>query len=178
MGRKLVKGIVGVPAVLMAIGLVAAACNGGAESSTSSPSASPTGGATVTVATNPTLGNILADSRGMTLYTFGADTPGKSNCSEACLQNWPPLTVAGGNPVAGSGVKGTVEVITRPGGTKQVTLNGKPLYTFLRDTKPGDANGQGVTAFGGLWTVAMAGSAPPSAATTTPSPTPAPPFSY
>jgi len=178
MGRVLIKRIVGVSAVLMAIGLVASACDGGAESSTPPPDTSPTGGATVTVATNPTLGNILVDARGMTLYTFGADTPGTSNCTEACLQNWPPLTVASGNPVAGSGVTGTVEVITRPDGTKQVTLNGMPLYTFFRDTKPGDANGQGVTAFGGLWTVAMAGGAPTSAATTTPSPTPAPPFRY
>ena len=174
----MIKRIVGVSAVLMAIGLVAAACDGGAESSTPPPDTSPTGGATVTVATNPTLGNILVDARGMTLYTFGADTLGTSNCTEACLQNWPALTVASGNPVAGSGVTGTLEVITRPDGIKQVTLNGMPLYTFFRDTKPGDANGQGVTAFGGLWTVAMAGGAPTSAATTTPSPTPAPPFSY
>jgi len=169
---------VGALAVLMAMGLLAAACDGGAESSTPPPDTSPIGGATVTVATNPTLGNILVNVQGMTLYTFGADTLGTSNCTGACVENWPPLTLASGNPGAGSGVTGTLGVITRPDGIKQVTLNGMPLYTFFKDTKPGDANGQGVTAFGGLWTVVMAGGAPASAATTTPSPTPAPPFRF
>ena len=121
------------------------------------------------VATNPTLGKILVNGQGMTLYTFGADTPGTSNCSGACLQNWPALTITSGNPVAGSGVTGTLGVITRADGTKQVTLNGMPLYTFFKDSKAGDANGQGITAFGGLWSVVVVGGAAPSP---TPSPVP------
>jgi len=172
-GKKLIKRIVGVPAVLLAIGLFAAACGGSAHSSTPSPTTSPTAGATVMLATNPALGKILVNAQGMTLYVFGADTPGTSNCSTACLQNWPALTVVSGNPIAGSGVSGTLGTITRSDGVKQVTLNGMPLYTFIRDTKPGDANGQGVTAFGGLWTAAMAGSAPTSGPSATPAPTPA-----
>jgi len=125
----------------------------------------------VTVATNPTLGNILVDARGMTLYTFGADTQGTSNCTETCLQNWPALTVASGSPAGGSGVTGTLGMITRSDGVKQVTLDGMPLYTFFRDTKPGDANGEGITAFGGLWSVVKVSDAPASGGTTTPGPT-------
>jgi len=178
MGTVLMKRIAGVPVVLMAIGLVAAACGGGAQSSTPPPDTSPTSGATVTVATNPTLGNILVDAQGMTLYVFAADTSGTSNCSGACSQNWPALTVASGNPVAGSGVTGTLDVITRSDGTKQVTRDGMPLYTFAFDKQPGDTNGQGLNEFGGIWTAAAAGGGARSSGAATPTPTPAPPFRY
>ena len=172
------KRIVGLPAVLLAIGLVAGACGSSAHSSAPSPTTTPAAATTVMVATNPTLGKTLVNAQGMTLYVFGADTVGTSNCSSACLQNWPALTVVSGNPVAGSGVSGKLGTITRSDGTRQVTLNGMPLYTFVGDTKPGDTKGQGITAFGGLWTVAMAGGAPTSGPSTTPTPTPAPPFGY
>ena len=177
----LTKALVGAPAVLIAIGLVAAACGGGTSASTTTTTtATPVAGATVMVATNPTLGKILVDAQGMTLYLFGADTPGTSNCSGACLKNWPALTATGDNPVAGSGVTGTLGVITRSDGINQVTLNGRPLYTFVRDTKPGDANGQGVNAFGGIWTVATSGGSSTSGTTTTPTPTrtPSSPYGY
>jgi len=167
----LTKGIVGVPAVLIAIGLVAAACGGSAASSTPSTTASPVAGATVMMAANSTLGKILVNGRGMTLYVFGADTPGTSNCTGGCLQNWPALTATSDKPVAGAGVTGTLGVIARSDGIKQVTFNGMPLYTFVRDSKAGDTNGQGVTAFGGLWTVVKVGGAPTSGGTTTPTPT-------
>jgi predicted lipoprotein with Yx(FWY)xxD motif len=132
----------------------------------------------VTVATNPTLGKILVNAQGMTLYVFGADTPGTSNCSGACLQNWPALTVAGGNPVAGSGVSGKLGTITRSDGTVQVTRDGMPLYTFAFDKQPGDTNGQGLNEFGGIWTAAAAAGGGASTPSTTSTPTPAPPFGY
>ena len=177
----LTKALVGAPAVLIAIGLVAAACGGGTSASTTTTTtATPVAGATVMVATNPTLGKILVDAQGMTLYVFGADAPGTSNCTTACLQNWPALTVTSGNPVAGSGVTGKLGVITRSDGVRQVTLNGMPLYTFVGDTKPGDANGQGVNAFGGVWTGATSGGSSPSGSSTTPTPTktPSSPYGY
>jgi predicted lipoprotein with Yx(FWY)xxD motif len=170
----LTRKLMGAPAVLIAIGLVAAACGGGAESSTSKSTAAPTPveAATVMVAANPKLGNILVDAQGMTLYVFGADTPGTSNCNGACAQNWPPLTVASGNPVAGSGVTGTLDVIARSDGTRQVTRDGMPLYTFAVDKQPGDTSGQGVNAFGGVWTVVPAsGGTGTSGAAATPTPT-------
>ena len=103
------------------------------------------GQATVMVATNATLGQILVDAKGMTLYTYAKDTVNASNCSGACATNWPPLTVAAGvTPTAGPGVQGSLGVIQRADGTYQVTIDGMPLYYFAKDTKPGDANGQGV----------------------------------
>jgi predicted lipoprotein with Yx(FWY)xxD motif len=108
--------------------------------------------ATVQVKTDPTLGPILANSKGLTLYRFLADTPGKSNCSTACAAAWPPLTLAmGTKPTGGPGVTGTLETITRADGTDQVVINHWPLYNFIKDQDSGDAYGQGLTAFGGHW---------------------------
>jgi predicted lipoprotein with Yx(FWY)xxD motif len=121
-------------------------------------------GATVQMAANATLGNILTDSAGMTLYVFKNDTPGVSNCTGTCAQNWPPLTVtAGQQPIAGTDVTGQLGVITRADGTTQVTYNGMPLYRFIGDKQPGDANGQGL--LNGAWTVALVTAAAPAEST-------------
>jgi predicted lipoprotein with Yx(FWY)xxD motif len=85
------------------------------------------------------LGPVLADSKGMTFYTFDKDaTPGKSACNGPCAQNWPPLAAkAGAKPM------GDWTVVTRDDGSKQWAYNGKPLYTFAKDKKPGDTTGDG-----------------------------------
>ena len=127
-----------------------------AEATMTSPVATPptTGGqgTTVMTAQDATLGTILVDSNGMTLYTFKNDQPDTSNCSDTCAQNWPPLTVASMDttPTAGQGITGTLGVIQRSDNTFQVTYNHMPLYRFAKDTKPGDTTGQGV---GNLWYV-------------------------
>ena len=102
------------------------------------------------VATDATLGKILTDANGMTLYVYAKDTVGSSACTGACATSWPPLTVSG-TPTLPSGVTGTVSVMTRADGSTQVTYNGKPLYTFSKDTAPGQTTGQGV---GAVWSVA------------------------
>jgi len=138
---------------------------------TGSPSASggalAAPGATVQMANDAKLGNILTDSQGMTLYIFKNDTPGVSNCTGTCAQNWLPLTVtAGQQPVAGTGITGQLGVIQRSDGTSQVTYNDMPLYRFVGDKQPGDTNGQGM--LNGAWSVvALTATAPaaPSAAT-------------
>jgi predicted lipoprotein with Yx(FWY)xxD motif len=118
--------------------------------SNSTPSASSQG-YPLNIASNPTLGKILVDSQGMTLYTFKNDTSGKSNCTGGCATLWPPLTVTNGaSPTAAPGITGTLGVIKRADGSQQVTYNGAPLYTFSGDTKPGDTTGQG---FKQLWYV-------------------------
>jgi predicted lipoprotein with Yx(FWY)xxD motif len=90
-----------------------------------------------------------ASSGGMTVYTFAKDTNGMSNCNGACAQNWPPAKPGSKTP---SGIdKAKLTTITRSDGAKQLALAGKPLYNYVGDTKPGDANGNGVTAFGGVW---------------------------
>ena len=93
------------------------------------------------------LGPVLADSKGMTLYTFDKDaTPGKSACNGQCAQNWPPLAAkAAAKPM------GDWTVVTRDDGSKQWAYKGKPLYTWVKDSKPGDTSGEGVN---NVWHVA------------------------
>lgn len=89
------------------------------------------------------MGKVLADSRGMTLYTFDNDMAGKSNCAGECAQNWPPLAATGGAMTTGDW-----SVVDRPDGSKQWAYKGKPLYLWVKDTKPGDTTGDGVK---GVW---------------------------
>lgn len=91
-------------------------------------------------------GKVLADAKGMTLYTFDKDAAGKSNCTGQCAQNWPPLAAA-----ADAQSSGDWTVINRDDGSKQWAFKGKPLYTWVKDTKPGDTAGDGVN---GTWHVA------------------------
>jgi len=91
---------------------------------------------------------VLTDSKGFTLYSFAPDTATTSNCTGSCAAYWPPLT---GAPTAGPGVTGELGTITRPDGTTQATYNGHPLYTYVGDTHPGQANGNNLNLNGGLW---------------------------
>jgi predicted lipoprotein with Yx(FWY)xxD motif len=95
---------------------------------------------TVMVADNPTLGSILVDSNGMTLYLFLKDNGTTTACTGICAQNWPALTSA--SPNAGSGADAAL-LRTVPD-TNQVTYNGHLLYTFVKDKSPGDVNGEGL----------------------------------
>ena len=88
------------------------------------------------------LGSILVDGKGMTLYLFTKDTPNASNCTGQCLVAWPPLL---GRPTAGTGVDDSkLGSFTRADGRTQASYNGWPLYYWQQDTKPGDATGQNV----------------------------------
>lgn len=91
-------------------------------------------------------GKVLTDAKGMTLYTFDKDTKGKSACSGKCAVNWPPLKVSG-DAKAGK----DYSVVTRADGGKQWAYKGKPLYTWIKDKKPGDVTGDGVNK---VWHVA------------------------
>ena len=118
------------------------------SANTSNPSTPP---AVVRVSNNHALGKILVDSKGRTLYLFTKDSGTKSACVGMCATPWPPL-LAHGTPKAGSGAKASLLGTTpRSGGASQVTYNGHPLYTFIKDTSRGDTNGEGVSAFGGSW---------------------------
>lgn len=106
---------------------------------------------TVSVGGNVALGNFLVGPSGLTLYVFSKDVKGTSNCAGGCEANWPPLTVtAGVEPTGGPGVNGTLGVHERADGSRQVTLDGWPLYFWKNDSAPGDANGQNV---GNVWFV-------------------------
>jgi predicted lipoprotein with Yx(FWY)xxD motif len=126
------------------------------------------------VSTTTSLGRTLADARGRTLYLFEKDKSGKSTCVGMCATFWPPL-IATGKPVAASGTRSSMLGTTkRADGRLQVTYNHHPLYTFAKDTKKGQTNGEGVIAFGGQWfAVSPAGARipkPDNSSTTTTSP--------
>jgi predicted lipoprotein with Yx(FWY)xxD motif len=106
----------------------------------------------VTVASaNSGLGRILVDGRGHTLYLFEKDKRGKSACSGQCAGYWPPL-ITSGKPRAGAGVRASLLGTTkRSDGRLQVTYNHHPLYTFVKDTKKGQTNGEGLDFFGAEW---------------------------
>lgn len=119
------------------------------------PTTAPAAGPIVQVAQNSTLGAILTDGKGMTLYTFKNDKPDQSNCYDTCAQNWPPLTVASKDVklTAGPGATGTLGVVQRTDNTYQVIYDDMPLYYFKGDAQPGDTKGQ---ALNNVWYVAMA----------------------
>ena len=89
----------------------------------------------------------LVGPNGMTLYTFDKDMGGKSMCNGPCAANWPALMAA-----SGSAASGDWTMVTRDDGTMQWAYKGKPLYTFAKDTKPGDITGDGF--LNGAWHIA------------------------
>ena len=92
-------------------------------------------------------GKALVDHKGMTLYTFDRDSGGKSACNGNCATNWPPLMAS-----ADAQAMGKWSVVTRDDGSKQWAYDGKPLYTWVKDTKAGDVTGDGVN---NVWHVAQ-----------------------
>ena len=157
-----------VPAGAAAAVLVIAACgssstgnggSGGSGGSGSSPAAAPSGSTLKT--TKIGSATVLTNSKGFTLYWFVPDTSTKSNCNASCIKYWPPVA---GPATAGSGVTGHLGMITRSNGTKQATWDGHPLYTYVGDTSPGMAKGNGLNISGGLWhEVTLTGAAAPAA---------------
>ena len=131
--------------------LAVAACGGGGSAATAATPKTTSGASATVGVANSSLGSILVNSTGHTLYLFKADSSTISACTGACATAWPPL-LANGTPTAGTGLTASkLGTITRSGGTHQVTYNGHPLYLFIKDTKPGQTTGQGVTAFGAAW---------------------------
>ena len=107
-------------------------------------------GAVVSTA-KTSLGRILVTSNGRTLYLFEKDRNGKSACSGQCAVFWPPLITSGKPIVTGGARASLIGTTRRADGRLQVTYNHHPLYTFVKDTKPGQTNGEGVNAFGAGW---------------------------
>ena len=97
---------------------------------------------------NAKLGPVLANSKGLTLYISVNDKlRGKSSCTGECAVIWPPLHTTT-KPTYGAGLKASLfTVITRSDHTKQLAVNGKPLYTFMNDTKAKQTTGEGVNGF-------------------------------
>jgi predicted lipoprotein with Yx(FWY)xxD motif len=144
---------------LAAVGALAAGCgsnrsgSGGYGSSGTAPASGGTSGAATVSATSTTLGTILVDGSGRTLYLFERDQANRSACAGACVAAW-PVDHSSGTPKAGSGVTASMlGTIKRSDGTTQVTYNQHPLYYYSGDSGTGQQNGQGVDAFGAKWYV-------------------------
>jgi len=102
---------------------------------------------------NSSLGPILVDAQGRTLYLFEADKNGKSACSGPCATAWPPLLSNGGPQAAMGASAKLIGTTARGDGGSQVTYAGHPLYYFVGDKAAGDVTGQGIDQFGAKWYV-------------------------
>ena len=96
---------------------------------------------------------VLVNAQGRTLYVFAKDKPHKSVCYSKCAAFWPPALVPQGTHVPATipGLTGKFGVAIRTGGARQLTFDGAPLYTCVKDKKPGDMTGQGRDVSGGYW---------------------------
>ncbi|WP_093797547.1 SCO0930 family lipoprotein [Streptomyces sp. Wb2n-11] len=125
------------------------AAPGAADGTRDDAAENPSGLAGMSVREDPDLGDVVVDSKGMTVYRFKKDSawPMRTACTGACLDKWPVVPPVGKNDTDGILKKGFV-VFDRPDGVQQQTIDCWPVYTFSGDVKPGDTNGQGV---GGTW---------------------------
>jgi predicted lipoprotein with Yx(FWY)xxD motif len=157
-GRRRRRGWLASSAVAAAA-LIAAGCassSPGPGPALSSPAAGSPAAAVQTTTIHGA--RVLTSARGFTLYSFAPDTATTSRCNRSCARLWPPVH---GPVTAGPGVTGTLGVIKRSDGTTQATYNGHPLYTYVADTAPGQANGNGINASGGIWHEVTASAAAP-----------------
>jgi predicted lipoprotein with Yx(FWY)xxD motif len=152
------RRIIGITLTGLALAGSLAACSSSSDDpgSSSSPSeassSSPEAAASADLATAETsLGTIVVDGRGMTAYYFDKDTAdsGTSACTGDCAASWPAIEATSTTPTV-DGVTGTVGTITGTDGKPQLTIDGRPLYTYAGDAKAGDVTGQGV---GQVWYV-------------------------
>ena len=126
----MIRAILPIVAILAAAGLLS-----------SLAAARPATKSVVKQASSPSLGHkVLTANNGLTLYTLSVEKHGNFICKGSCLKTWFPLIVAAGVKPTGPVPLGTVK---RPDGRRQVTFEGRPLYTFDGDAKKGDANGEG-----------------------------------
>jgi predicted lipoprotein with Yx(FWY)xxD motif len=143
----------------VAASLVLAACGSDAGSATSGAAATAD---TVAIKHVEGLGEVLVDAGGKALYTPDQDTAKRIRCTGECTAFWQPLAPGAAEPTAGAGV-GTLAVIRRPDGSRQVAADGRPLYTFSEDA-PGSITGDGFRDdFGGrtfVWHLVLAGTGP------------------
>jgi predicted lipoprotein with Yx(FWY)xxD motif len=164
------KKVIGAPLGLVAVALIAAACGSSSTTPKSSGSPAAAGASAASSASASSSGTalktakiggvtVLTSAKGFTLYWFVPDTATKSNCNGACATYWPPVK---GPATAGTGVTGTLTTVTRSDGSLQAAYDGHPLYTYVGDTAPGQAKGNGLNLSGGVWhEVTASGSAAP-----------------
>jgi predicted lipoprotein with Yx(FWY)xxD motif len=153
MTRYATLGKVG--ALTVGAAFVLSSCGGGASyGGSSSGGGSPTSHATGSIGTihvaHTSLGDVIVDGSGRTVYLLTADKPGTSTCSAQCLQYWPPVAAVNAGK-APAGVTAKVGRTTSTAGSAMATVGGWPLYTFVQDSAAGDVTGEGMASYGGVW---------------------------
>jgi predicted lipoprotein with Yx(FWY)xxD motif len=146
-----------VAGALVLVAVAAAACGTPSSSNTTTTSTtqakvSSSASAAVVAERTTSLGKVLVDAKGLTLYRLSADGTDKSKCTGSCTSIWPPLLATGTPSYAGMSGFSTFD---RGGGKMQVAYHGEPLYTFSGDTKAGDTKGNGLTDSWGHWTAVV-----------------------
>jgi predicted lipoprotein with Yx(FWY)xxD motif len=137
--------LVGLALVLTACGTKENTAGAGAGGDTNTGNA----GGQVSARSIPGIGAVLQAPSGLTLYRLTTEKDGKVACTGDCAVTWPPLIASSGKvPQASPEVASQLGTIDRPDGSVQVTFKGMPLYTYVGDSGPGQANGQGL---GGVW---------------------------
>lgn len=130
--------------------LILTACGSSSTSTSSAPPAAGGGASNEVKAASTSMGTVLVDSQGKTIYWFAIDTPTASKCTGSCATFWPPVP----GPVKaapGTTLMHAFGTITRSDGTVQATYDGHPLYTFSGDTQPGQVKGNDRNLSGGFW---------------------------
>ncbi|HZP90881.1 MAG TPA: hypothetical protein VFC04_07800 [Actinomycetota bacterium] len=148
--RSIGNKSVGRMAAVAALALTLLACSRGATATSGSGGSKGGSSTAMTIGTQQVkgIGTVLDTAEGLTLYYNTQETGGKIVCTGSCEGAWPPVLVSGALPAVPGGVTGSFGTIVRPDGSKQLTFDGKPLYTYAGDNGPGQANGQGLQ---GVW---------------------------
>jgi len=148
-------------AAVLAAALTVAACGSSSAGGAASATPGTVSGAAVSGSALKTTtisgAAVLTNAQGFTLYWFAPDTATTSQCKGSCAQIWPPVK---GPATSGPGVPGMLSTIARSDGTTQATYDRHPLYTYVGDTRPGQANGNNLNLNGGLWHEVTAGAGP------------------
>jgi predicted lipoprotein with Yx(FWY)xxD motif len=142
---KHTKTYLSLAALVAAIALIAAACGGGSDQASQAPAQTGSAAtATVSVSTIDGVGDVLVDTQGAALYASEEEAGGMVVCVDGCTTIWEPLTLSGdAEPTAPESLAADLGVLERPDGTRQVTLDGRPLYRFTEDPGPGTVTGNG-----------------------------------
>ena len=155
----------GTAATVAACGSSSSSTAAGSPGSSAPAGTSSAASATISAKSVPRVGTVLVNGQGQTLYMLTSDKGGKITCTQAngCTQAWPKTLLTNGATTAkaGSGVQASLlGTVKDASGNLEVTYNHWPLYTFVKDSGPGTAHGQGVTGFGGTWYVLNASGNP------------------
>jgi predicted lipoprotein with Yx(FWY)xxD motif len=135
--------------MITACGSSTSSTSSGTSSAAAPASSAPAAASSSTLKTAKIGGvTVLTNAKGFTLYWFAPDTPTTSKCNGSCVTYWPPVK---GPATAGAGVTGKLATIKRSDGSVQATYNGHPLYSYVADTAPGQAKGNGLNLSGGVW---------------------------